>query len=101
MPHDTIDNRKYRLVDPIGYLFGSTEPARLAGGYLSSSGFTALADRLEHVKNLKLLIGNTTNRETLEQIAEGYKRLDLVQEAAEAQVYPKRMDVKRMRSEEH
>ena len=36
---------------------------------------------------LRLLIGNTTNRETIEQIAEGYRRLELVQDALEAPVH--------------
>src|ERR1035441_9048922 len=97
MTHDIIDNRKDRLlVDQIKTILGSTEAARFAVGYFFLSGFTPLADQLEHVKELKLLIGNTTNKETLEQIAEGYKRLELVAEAAESQAYPKRADVKRM-----
>ena len=33
------------------------------------------------VKELRLLIYNTTNRETLEQLAEGYQRFELVREA--------------------
>jgi hypothetical protein len=69
MPHDIIDNRTTPLVDQIRTILGSTDAARFAVGYFFLSGFTALADRLDHVKNLKLLIGNTTNRETLEQIA--------------------------------
>src|ERR1017187_3553353 len=100
MPHDIIDNRKERLlVDQIKTILGSTEAARFAVGYFFLSGFTPLADQLEHVKELRLLIGNTTNKETLEQIAEGYKRLELVAEAAESQTYPKRTDVKRMKAE--
>jgi HKD family nuclease len=99
VPHDIIDNRNDRLVDQIRTILGSTDAARFAVGYFFLSGFTALADKLEHVSNLKLLIGNTTSRETLEQIAEGYKRLELVREAVEAQVYPKRTDVKRMATE--
>src|SRR5437868_3225424 len=92
MTHDIIDNRKDRLVDQIKTILGSTEAARFAVGYFFLSGFTPLAGQLEHVKELRLLIGNTTNRETLEQIAEGYKRLEPVAEAAESQTYPKRTD---------
>jgi phosphatidylserine/phosphatidylglycerophosphate/cardiolipin synthase-like enzyme len=99
MPHDIIDNRNDRLVDQIRTILGSTDAARFAVGYFFLSGFTPLADRLAHVKDLKLLIGNTTNRETLEQIAEGYKRLELVREAAEAQAYRKDVAAKRMAAE--
>ena len=48
------------------------------------------------LKEVRLLIGNTTNRATLEQFAEGYCSLDLVAEAAEAERYPKRSDTRRM-----
>ncbi len=40
------------------------------------------------MRDLRLLIGNTSNRETLEQIAEGYRRLEQVADAAEALAYP-------------
>lgn len=48
------------------------------------------------MKELRLLIGNTTNWETLEQLAEGYRRLELFAEAADAERYPKRTETKRM-----
>ena len=94
--HDIIDNRNERLVDHINLILGSTEAARFAVGYFFLSGFTSIAERLSGIKELYLLIGNTTNRETLEQIAEGYRRLELVAEAAEAERYPKRTESKRI-----
>src|SRR6266496_1377037 len=86
--HDIIDNRKEKLVDHINRILSSTESARFAVGYFFLSGLESIAQRLAGVKELRLLIGNTTNRETLEQLAEGYRCLDLVAEAAEAEVYP-------------
>ena len=97
--HDIIDNRNEKLVDHIKRILSSTERARFAVGYFFLSGLTSIAERLANVKELKLLIGNTTNRETLEQLAEGYQRLDLVVEAAEAQAFPKRTEAKRMATE--
>jgi HKD family nuclease len=97
--HDIIDNRNEKLVDHINRILASTEAARFAVGYFFLSGLESLADRLAGVKELRLLIGNTTNRETLEQLAEGYRRLELVAEAAEAQQYPKRTEAKRMAAE--
>jgi hypothetical protein len=82
--HDIIDNRKEKLVDHINRILSSTESARFAVGYFFLSGLESIAHRLAGMKELRLLIGNTTNRETLEQLAEGYRRLDLVAEAAEA-----------------
>jgi len=94
--HDIIDNRKQKLVDHINRILSSTEAARFAVGYFFLSGLESIAQRLAGVKELRLLIGNTTNRETLEQIAEGYRRLELVAEARETEAYPKRADTKRM-----
>ncbi len=97
--HDIIDNRSEKLVDHINRMLDSTELARFAVGYFFLSGLESIAERLDGVKELRLLIGNTTNRETLEQLAEGYQRLDLVQDALEAQRYPKRTQSERMAAE--
>src|SRR5271165_2180872 len=97
--HDIIDDRNEKLVDHINRILSSTEAARFAVGYFFLSGLTCIAGRLERVRDLKLLIGNTTNRETLEQLAEGYRRLEMVADAAEAQAFPKRTETKRMAGE--
>ncbi|MBN2550285.1 MAG: hypothetical protein JXB15_14065 [Anaerolineales bacterium] len=92
MPSDIIDNRSEKLVDAIRRILPGTQAAKFAVGYFFLSGLEAVQDVLQNVGELRLLIGNTSNRETIEQIAEGYKRLEQVQEAAEAQAYPKRLD---------
>lgn len=97
--HDIIDNRNEKLVDHINSILASTEAARFAVGYFFLSGLTSIAEGLDDVKELRLLIGNTSNRETLEQLAEGYRCLELVAETAEAQAYPKRTEAKRMTTE--
>ena len=99
MQHDIIDNRSEKLADHINLILDSTEKARFAVGYFFLSGFQSIAKELQHVKELRLLIGNTTNRETLEQLAEGYRRLEQVAEAAEAQTYPKRIKSQQMGAE--
>ncbi|NJM22970.1 MAG: helicase [Richelia sp. SM1_7_0] len=97
--HDIIDNRNQKLVDKINCILDSTEAAHFAVGYFFLSGFTAIAERLKNIKELRLLIGNTSNRETIEQIAQGYRRLELIEDKIEAQKYPKRTDEKRMANE--
>jgi superfamily II DNA/RNA helicase len=97
--HDIIDNRNEKLVDHINRMLDSTEVARFAVGYFFLSGLESIAERLEGVQELRLLIGNTTNRETLDQLAEGYHRLELMQEVVEAQAYPKRVDILHMANE--
>jgi superfamily II DNA or RNA helicase len=67
--------------------------AKFAVGYFFLSGLDAVADQLTNVRELRLLIGNTSNRETIEQIAEGYRRLEQVRASAEALRYPRRADM--------
>ena len=99
MPHDIVDNRNEKLVEHINLILDSTEKARFAVGYFFLSGFQSIAKELQRVKELRLLIGNTTNRETLEQLAEGYRRLEQVTDVAEAQAYPKRTEIRQMGTE--
>ncbi|AFZ23826.1 DNA/RNA helicase, superfamily II [Cylindrospermum stagnale PCC 7417] len=94
--HDIIDNRNQKLVDQINRILDTTESAKFAVGYFFLSGFTAIAKPLTNIKQLRLLIGNTSNRETIEQIAQGYRRLELIADKIEAQTYPKRSEEKRM-----
>jgi SNF2 family DNA or RNA helicase len=94
--HDIIDNRQEKLVDHINRILDSSDAARFAVGYFFLSGLTVISEKLSRIKELRLLIGNTTNRETLEQLAEGYHRLEMVVDAAEAERYPKRSDIKQM-----
>lgn len=90
MSHDIVDNRQEKLVDKINSILSTSESAHFAVGYFFLSGFTAIAPRLTQIKHLRLLIGNTTNRETLDQLAEGYRRLEIVQDTLEEQSYAKR-----------
>lgn len=95
--HDIIDNRNQKLVDKINCILESSEAAHFAVGYFFISGFTAISDRLSNIKQLRLLIGNTSNRETIEQIAQGYKRLELISDRIEAESYPKRSQIKEIK----
>jgi len=97
--HSIIDNRHEKLVDHINRILETSEAARFAVGYFFLSGLTAISDKLSHIKELRLLIGNTTNRETLEQIAEGVHRLEMVADAAEAERFPKRSEIRQMAAE--
>lgn len=94
--HDIIDNRTVKLVDHTNRILSSTEAACFAIGCFFLSSLTATADKRASVKELRLLIGNTANRETLEQLAEGFKRLELFITAVEVQACPKRAESKSM-----
>lgn len=92
---DIIDNRRRLLINDVKDILGSTEFARFAVGYFFVSGFAGLAESFGRVKQIRLLIGNTTNRETIEQIAEGYSHLDPVRDEVERQFFRKRSDASR------
>lgn len=92
MPHDLIDNQSIKLIDAIRQALPGSAAAHFAVGYFFLSGLEAVADRLANVQELRLLIGNTTDRETIEQIAEGYRRLEEVQHDLDALAYPKKAE---------
>jgi hypothetical protein len=46
----------------------------MAVGYFFLSGLEPLADKLYNLSELRLLIGNTTNKERIEHISEGHRR---------------------------
>ena len=95
MAKDIIDNRQEKLVNHIQTILTQTDVARFAVGYLFVSGLMAIGKQLANIKELRLLIGNTTNRETIELLAEGRRRLELVEETLEETRYPKKAECQR------
>ena len=70
MPHDIIDNRTRELAPEIKDFLADSIRAHFAVGYFFLSGFQAIAEHIPHLDQLRLLIGNVTNRQTIEQLAE-------------------------------
>jgi HKD family nuclease/superfamily II DNA or RNA helicase len=90
--HDIIDNRSEKLVDHLTQMLGTSERARFAVGYLFLSGLTSVAKRLLNLKELRLLIGNTSDKETIEVIAEGQMRAELAAQKIEGQQFKRRVE---------
>jgi superfamily II DNA or RNA helicase len=88
--HNIIDNQQVKLLDRIKAILPSSQAAHFAVGYFFLSGLEAVADVLANVGHMRLLIGDTSNRSTIEQIAEGYRRLDPVASEVAAWAYPQR-----------
>jgi len=76
MQPDIIDNRERKLTDLLCELLPDACAAHFASGYFFLSGFQAVAGHLDKLDKLRLLIGNTSNRATVEQLAEGHARLE-------------------------
>ncbi len=97
--HNIIDNRHEKLVDHIQTILPNTKSAKFAVGYFFLSGLEALGTSLDTISELRLLIGNTSNRETIEQLSEAYKRLDEVSKKADEQRFARRADLNRQAGE--
>mgnify|MGYP000890539863 FL=1 len=87
MPHDIIDNQEQKLTDHIGRMLENAKQAKFAVGYFYLSGFKAIAQRLENVEELRLLIGSSTNLQTLDELAKGRNGLDEAKSRLEQQKY--------------
>jgi len=85
MPHDIIDNRTREMAPEINALLADSVRAHFAVGYFFLSGFEAIAARIPHLDGLRLLIGNVTNRQTVEQLVEGYHHLATTRRAVRRQ----------------
>jgi hypothetical protein len=70
--HDMVDNRESYLADAVRPLLNQSVRAHFAAGYFFLSGFKTIAKELETVQEVRLLIGNTSDRATVEQVAEGH-----------------------------
>lgn len=99
MAHDIIDNRNAKLVDRFNSIMGTAEAAKMAVGYFFLSGFGAVREKLSQLKSIRILVGNTSNRETIEQLSEACKRLELVQAAEEKERFQTKA-TRRQRAEE-
>jgi len=91
MPHQIIDNRSKKLIDEINLQLNETIKAKIAVGYFFISGLTAIKDQLRkksddgsyQIKEVRLLIGNTTNRQTIEELAQGYRLYEKIEKELE------------------
>ena len=66
-----IDNRSTKLIDEVNSLLNDTTFSKMAVGYFYLSGFDAIKQKLGRVQNLKLLIGNSTNQATADELVAG------------------------------
>lgn len=97
MPHQIIDNRTRKLSDEINQQLEFTEKAKIAVGYFFLSGLESIEQRLQvkesdgsfQIKEVRLLIGNVSNKSTIEELARGYRRLNAISKELERQNYPK------------
>ncbi|MBP9003460.1 MAG: helicase [Candidatus Hydrogenedentes bacterium] len=74
---DIIDNVNVTLLDAVRQALRFSVSADWAVGYTYFSGLAPLVEDLGRLRRLRLLLGNGTDRETLEQLIEQHHDLDL------------------------
>lgn len=85
MPYsDIIDNRNTKLRDEVNALLGSSDEANIAVGYLYLSGFYQIAEKLGELEEVRIVTGNTLQRETVEVLAQSLASEDELVDAVEA-----------------
>jgi len=90
MTSDIITNQNSpNLAESIQSILPSSESAKFAVGYFFLSGFNAITEYLDNVKELRLLIGSVSSPETIEAIAEGSHRLKEALSAVDEMAHPK------------
>ena len=85
--HDIIDNRESVLLDHVKGLLRDSVSAKFAVGYFFTSGLAPLMEEVEHLNELKLLIGNISSRKTIEQLAEAHMNLLTVKDELNKQLF--------------
>jgi len=89
---DVIDNRETYLARKILTTLPQSKRLSSAVGFFFLSGLREVAEGLASVDKVRLLIGNTSTRETIEQLAEAYHHLDPVNQAVEGRWHSKRTE---------
>lgn len=76
--HNIIDNREEKLLSHIRGVLKDSESASFAVGFLYPSGLSPILDVVDQprFKTLRILIGNTASRHTIEQLAESFTPLE-------------------------
>jgi superfamily II DNA/RNA helicase len=78
MKHRIIDNStdENSLLNRLRSYINNSESMKIASGYFFIGGFNKLIEELKNLKEIKLLISTTSNRDTIEEIALGYRYRD-------------------------
>jgi len=85
MQHRIIDNstEKNSLLNRLKSYVRNSEKIKIASGFFFVGGFNELIEELKNLKEIKLLIGTTSNKNTIEEIALGYRYKDDIKEEIE------------------
>jgi len=89
---DVLENRDRALVRQIRETLPLSRRLSSATGFFFLPGLREIAEVLPSVDKIRLLVGNTGIRETIEQLAETYNHLEPVNQAFDARQHSKRTE---------
>lgn len=91
---NVIDNSKRNdLAKYLNSVLPSCKSGKFAIGYFFISGLDVIIENVKHLKELRILISNTTDQRTAETLIQGFKRLQEVKEKLEPDKYQSKEDV--------
>jgi len=94
MTTNIIDNSKGNdLAKYLNSVLPSCKSGKFAIGYFFISGLDVIIENVKHLKELRILISNTTDQRTAETLIQGFKRLQEVKEKLEPDKYQSKEDV--------
>lgn len=70
---DVLDNRQFNVEDRANALAHGAKTVRIAVGYFYLGGFDLLKENLQDATQIHLLIGTTTNQQTIEELQRGFE----------------------------
>lgn len=82
-----IDNRTQKMKEIIQNILPETNIAKFAVGYFFISGFETLKNEISQLDELYILMGNVTDSKTVEQLAQGYYRLEIIKNEVQTQKF--------------
>ncbi|MCK4732980.1 MAG: hypothetical protein KAT65_11040, partial [Methanophagales archaeon] len=85
--HDIIDNREEILLEHVKSLLRDSVSAKFAVGYFFTSGLAPLMNEVQNLKEFKILIGNISNKRTIEQLAEAHMNLVTAKQELNRQLF--------------
>ena len=92
-----IDNYKGNdLAKYLNSVLPRCESGKFAIGYFFISGLDVIIENVKHLKELRILISNTTDQKTAETLIQGFQRLKEVKEKLEPDKYQSKEDIKQV-----
>jgi ERCC4-related helicase len=100
MPTDIIDNSTIKLSDALKEKISVSKTAHFAVGWFFLTGLKEIKDEIDNLKNLQILVGSKTNRQTAELMLLEKKYESAVDDALKSKKYLNQQEIYNILDEE-